>query len=136
MRTIILKTASSYLLPVLLVFSVFILLRGHYLPGGGFVGGLIAAMAYLLHAFANGLSDTRSLLKYHPGFLMPLGLALAFVSGLAPLLVDLPFMTGLWYPGEIPVLGHIGSALFFDIGVYLVVVGSTLTIIFTIADTI
>jgi len=136
MRTIILKTASSYLLPVLLLFSVFILLRGHYLPGGGFVGGLIAAMAYLLHAFANGLSDTRSLLKYHPGFLMPLGLALAFVSGLAPLLVDLPFMTGLWYPGEIPVLGHIGSALFFDIGVYLVVVGSTLTIIFTIADTI
>jgi multicomponent Na+:H+ antiporter subunit B len=136
MRTIILKAASSYLLPVLLVFSVFILLRGHYLPGGGFVGGLIAAMAYLLHAFANGLSDTRSLLKYHPGFLMPLGLALAFVSGLAPLLVDLPFMTGLWYPGEIPVLGHIGSALFFDIGVYLVVVGSTLTIIFTIADTI
>lgn len=136
MRTIILKTASSYLLPVLLVFSVFILLRGHYLPGGGFVGGLIAAMAYLLHAFANGLSDTRSLLKYHPGFLMPLGLALAFVSGLAPLFVDLPFMTGLWYPGEIPVLGHIGSALFFDIGVYLVVVGSTLTIIFTIADTI
>jgi multicomponent Na+:H+ antiporter subunit B len=136
MRTIILKTASSYLLPVLLLFSVFILLRGHYLPGGGFVGGLIAAMAYLLHAFANGLSDTRSLLKYHPGFLMPLGLALAFVSGLAPLFVDLPFMTGLWYPGEIPVLGHIGSALFFDIGVYLVVVGSTLTIIFTIADTI
>jgi multicomponent Na+:H+ antiporter subunit B len=136
MRTIILKTASSYLLPVLLLFSVFILLRGHYLPGGGFVGGLIAAMAYLLHAFANGLSDTRSLLKYHPGFLMPLGLALAFVSGLAPLFVDLPFMTGLWYPGEIPVLGYIGSALFFDIGVYLVVVGSTLTIIFTIADTI
>jgi multicomponent Na+:H+ antiporter subunit B len=45
-------------------------------------------------------------------------------------------MTGLWYPGEIPVLGYIGSALFFDIGVYLVVVGSTLTIIFTIADTI
>ncbi|REG94433.1 Na+/H+ antiporter subunit B [Algoriphagus antarcticus] len=136
MRTIILKTASSYLLPVLLIFSVFILLRGHYLPGGGFVGGLIASMAYVLHAFANGLSDTKNLLRFHPGFLMPIGLALAFVSGMAPLFLDLPFMTGLWYPGEIPVLGSIGSALFFDIGVYLVVVGVTLTIIFTIVDTI
>ncbi len=136
MKTIILKTASTYLLPVLLLFSVFILLRGHYLPGGGFVGGLIASIAYVLHAFAHGLSNTKNLLKFHPGFFMPIGLALAFVSGMAPLLFDLPFMTGLWYPGEIPVLGTIGSALFFDIGVYLVVVGVTLTIIFTIADTI
>ncbi len=134
MRTIILKTASSYLLPVLLIFSVFILLRGHYLPGGGFVGGLIASMAYVLHAFANGLSDTKNLLRFHPGFLMPVGLALAFVSGLVPMFFDLPFMTGLWYPESIPVLGAIGSTLFFDIGVYLVVVGVTLTIIFTIVD--
>ena len=136
MRTIILKTASSYLLPVLLLFSIFILLRGHYLPGGGFVGGLIASIAFVLHAFSNGLSNTKTLLKFHPGFLMPLGLALAFISGMAPLLFDLPFMTGLWYPEVFPVLGSIGSALFFDIGVYLVVIGVTLTIIFTIADTI
>jgi multicomponent Na+:H+ antiporter subunit B len=134
MRTIILKTASSYLLPVLLMFSVFILLRGHYLPGGGFVGGLIASMAYVLHAFANGLSDTKNLLRIHPGLLMPIGLLLAFLSGLAPMFFELPFMTGLWYPEAIPVLGAIGSTLFFDIGVYLVVVGVTLTIIFTIVD--
>ena len=50
MKTLILRTASDYLLPLLLVFSVFILLRGHYLPGGGFVGGLIAAIAFVLHA--------------------------------------------------------------------------------------
>lgn len=136
MRTIILKTASAYLLPVLLLFSIFILLRGHYLPGGGFVGGLIASIAYVLHAFSNGLSNTKNLLKFHPGFLMPLGLGLAFLSGMAPLLFGLPFMTGLWYPEALPVLGAIGSALFFDIGVYLVVIGVTLTIIFTIADTI
>jgi multicomponent Na+:H+ antiporter subunit B len=135
MKTIILKTASSYLLPVLLIFSVFILLRGHYLPGGGFVGGLMASIAFILHAFANGLSDTKNLLRFHPGFLMPIGLALAFVSGLAPMFFGLPFMTGLWYPDAIPVLGAIGSTLFFDIGVYLVVVGVTLTIIFTIVDT-
>jgi multicomponent Na+:H+ antiporter subunit B len=135
MKTLILKTASDYLLPVLLVFSVFILLRGHYLPGGGFVGGLIAAIAFVLHAFANGLDKSKELLRIHPGFLMPVGLALAFVSGIAPVLFfDQPFMTGLWYPESVPVIGSIGSALFFDIGVYLVVVGVTLTIIFSISE--
>jgi multicomponent Na+:H+ antiporter subunit B len=67
MKTIILKTASGYLLPLLLLFAVFILLRGHYEPGGGFVGGLVAAVAFVLHAFANGLKETRKFLKIHPG---------------------------------------------------------------------
>ncbi|MUP44784.1 Na+/H+ antiporter subunit B [Gramella sp. BOM4] len=133
--TIILKTASNYLLPVLLVFSVFILLRGHYLPGGGFVGGLIAAIAFILHAFANGLPNTKELLVIHPGFLIPVGLSISFLSGLAPVLfTDMPFMTGLWSHDPVAILGYVGSALFFDIGVYLVVVGVTLTIIFTISE--
>ena len=122
------------MLPLLLVFSVFILLRGHYLPGGGFVGGLIASIAFVLHAFANSLENTKNLIRIHPGFLMPTGLGLAFLSGVAPLLGGKPFMTGVWYPHHVPVLGSLGSALFFDIGVYLVVVGVTLTIIFTISE--
>lgn len=135
MRTIILKTASNYLLPVLLVFSIFILLRGHYLPGGGFVGGLIASIAFVLHSFANGLGNTKDLIKIHPGYLMPTGLALSFSSGLAPILgAGKSFMTGLWMHDPLPVIGTIGSALFFDMGVYLVVVGVTLTIIFTISE--
>ncbi len=135
MRTIILNTASNYLLPILLLFSVFILLRGHYEPGGGFVGGLIAAIAFVLHAFANGLKNTKRLLKFHPGFLMPLGLAVSFLSGLLPLLINSQaFMTGLWLEQPIPVIGAVGTALFFDIGVYLVVLGVALTIIFTISE--
>lgn len=134
MKTLILRTASNYLLPVLLVFSIFILLRGHYLPGGGFVGGLIAAIAFVLHAFANGLDNTKGLLRFHPGFLMPFGLGLALISGMAPVLVGEAFMTGLWFPEPFPVIGNVGSALFFDIGVYLVVIGVTLTIIFTISE--
>lgn len=135
MKTIILRTASNYLLPILLVFSIFILLRGHYLPGGGFVGGLIAAVAFVLHAFANGLENTKTLLKIHPGFLMPVGLAIAFFSGLFPIIFDgSPFMTGIWYPEKLPVIGSIGTALFFDIGVYFVVIGVTLTILFTISE--
>lgn len=136
MKTIIFKTASGYLLPILLLFSVFILLRGHYLPGGGFVGGLIASIAYVLHSFANGLEKTKGIIKFHPGFLMPIGLSLAVASGFAPLLEGLPFMTGLWSHDPIPVIGLIGSALFFDIGVYLVVVGVVLTIIFTISESL
>jgi multicomponent Na+:H+ antiporter subunit B len=124
MRTIILQTAARYLLPLLLLFSVFILLRGHYLPGGGFVGGLIASIEY-----------TRKFLKYHPGGLIPVGLFISLMSGFAPMLSGRPFMTGLWYKDPLPVIGSIGSALFFDIGVYFVVIGITLTILFTIAET-
>jgi multicomponent Na+:H+ antiporter subunit B len=135
MKTLILKTASDILLPVLLLFSVFILFRGHYLPGGGFVGGLIAAIAFVLHAFAYGLKNTRKIIKIHPGFLMPLGLLISFGSAIAPLIAsDLPIMTGLWVSGDFPVIGKIGSALFFDTGVYFVVFGVSLTIIFTISE--
>ena len=123
------------MLPLLLVFSVFILLRGHYLPGGGFVGGLIASIAFVLHAFANGLTKTKELIRFHPGFLMPAGLGLAFLSGMVPMIFKgEPFLTGVWYPEYIPVIGSLGSALFFDIGVYLVVIGVSLTIIFTISE--
>lgn len=136
MRSLILKTASSYLLPLLLVFSVFILLRGHYHPGGGFVGGLVASIAFVLHGFANGLHNSRSFLKYHPGVLIPFGLALALISGILPMFIGEPFMTGLWLQNPIPVIGLVGTATFFDIGVFLVVIGVTLTILFTISENI
>ncbi|HLV40878.1 MAG TPA: Na+/H+ antiporter subunit B [Brumimicrobium sp.] len=137
MKSLILNTVSKILLPLLIMFSVFVLLRGHYLPGGGFVGGLIAAIAFILYAFANGLTETRKLLRIHPGFLIPSGLLIATLSALAPMvLTGEPLMTGLWYDQEIPVLGMIGSALFFDAGVYFVVVGVCLTIIFTISESV
>jgi multicomponent Na+:H+ antiporter subunit B len=134
MKSLILKTASEYLLPLLLLFSVFILMRGHYEPGGGFVGGLIASIALVLHFFANGEEKTRKFLHIHPGIFIPIGLTLSLVSGFLPILIGSPFMTGLWIPDPFPVIGMVGTALFFDIGVYFVVVGVTLTIIFTIAE--
>jgi multicomponent Na+:H+ antiporter subunit B len=135
MNSIILRTASNFLLPLLLLFSVFVLLRGHYLPGGGFIGGLVAAIAFVLHAFAHGLKNTRFLLRLHPGYLLPIGLSMAFVSGALPMaLYDLPFLTGLWLEDPLPVIGLVGTALFFDTGVYFVVIGASLTIIFTITE--
>jgi multicomponent Na+:H+ antiporter subunit B len=136
MKIILLKTAANYLLPLLLLFSVFILLRGHYEPGGGFVGGLIASIAFILHSLANGLENTKALLKYSPFYFIPFGLSIAILSGLAPMLIGEPFMTVLWFDNPLPVIGLVGSALFFDIGVYLVVIGVTLTILFTISENV
>ena len=136
MKSVILETAARYLLPLLLLFSVFILLTGHYLPGGGFVGGLLAAIALVLHSFAYGLDHTRSFIRIHPGLLIPIGLLFALFSALSPLLVGKPIMTGLWMSQKIPVIGSLGTPLFFDIGVFLVVVGVALTVLFTIAEEI
>lgn len=136
MKQLIFKTATNFLLPLLLLFSIFILLRGHYLPGGGFVGGIIAAIAFVLHAFAFGLRNTRKLLRISPMKLMPIGLALAVFSSILPFFQGLPIMTGLWLSDPLPVIGLLGSALLFDLGVYLVVLGVALTIIFTISESV
>ncbi|HEY8387419.1 MAG TPA: Na+/H+ antiporter subunit B [Parasegetibacter sp.] len=133
MRSIILQTASKYLLPILLLFSIFLLLRGHYYPGGGFVGGLVASIAFVLHSFAYGTDATMKILRYKPLSLLPIGLLISAASMALPMLFDLPVMTGIWYQQPLPVIGMIGSALFFDLGVYLVVVGVVLTILFTIS---
>ncbi|WP_373523404.1 Na+/H+ antiporter subunit B [Aquiflexum sp.] len=136
MKSLIFKTASNYLLPLLLMFSIFILLRGHYLPGGGFVGGLMAALAFMLYSFAFGLKETRNIIKLNPRYLMPIGLAIAILAAISPFVIGLPVMTGLWFDEPLIMVGIVGSALFFDIGVYLIVIGSTLTIMFSISETI
>lgn len=133
MKSTILQTATRYLLPILLLFSVFLLLRGHYYPGGGFVGGLVASIAFVLHSFAYGTEDAMKLLSYKPISLIPIGLGLATLSMFLPVFFGWPVMTGLWWQEPIPVIGMIGTALFFDIGIYLLVIGVVLTILFTIA---
>lgn len=134
MTTLILRTAAVYLMPLLLLFSVFILLRGHYLPGGGFVGGLIASIALVVYGYANGINQIKMFLRFHPGALIPTGVTLSLLSGTLPLFFSRPFMTGLWLEGTYPIIGQVGTALIFDIGVYFVVVGTALTIIFSIAE--
>jgi multicomponent Na+:H+ antiporter subunit B len=109
-------------------------LRGHYLPGGGFVGGLIASVAFVLHAFANGLRTTQKLLIYHPGILIPVGLSVSLLSGFVSMFLGKPFMKGVWMAKPVPVIGSVGTPLIFDVGVYFVVIGVTLTILFTISE--
>lgn len=134
--TIILKTATNYMLPLLIIFSLFVLIRGHYLSGGGFVGGLIASIAFVLHSFAYNTQRTISLFRFRPMFLIPAGLSLSLFSGLLPTLISKPFMTSVWFMESVDVIGAFGSALLFDVGVYLVVVGVVLTILFTISESV
>lgn len=135
MRSTILQTATRYLLPILLLFSIFLLLRGHYDPGGGFVGGLIASIAFVLHSFSNGTEATMRLLGRKPLSLIPIGLGMSAFSVVLPMFYGLPPMTGLWVQEKFPLIGLIGTSLLFDMGVYLVVVGVVLTILFTISLT-
>ena len=134
MKLMILSIAARYLLPLLLLLSVFSLSRGHNDPGGGFVGGLIAAAALVLYALANGVRETREVLRISPRNLIGIGLLTTVVSGLIPMFLGKPFMTGLWSWLSIPIFGKIGSPLLFDIGVYLTVAGVTLLIILSLAE--
>ena len=135
MSSLILSTATRYLLPLLLLFSIFLLLRGHNDPGGGFVGGLVAAAALALYGLAFGPVEARRLLKVEPRRLIGIGLLLALSSGLvAVLFLGRPFMTGVWSTIELPALGKPGTPLLFDLGVYLVVVGVTLTILVALSE--
>jgi multicomponent Na+:H+ antiporter subunit B len=134
MNSVILATVSRLLTGLLLVFSVFLLLRGHNLPGGGFAGGLVAASAFVLHALANGFESARGLLVFSPRHIMGAGLVVAIVSGLAGMLAGRPFLTGLWDQTPLPVVGKLGTPLFFDVGVYLAVLGVTCLIVFSLGE--
>jgi multicomponent Na+:H+ antiporter subunit B len=134
MQSIILKTATRYLMPLMLLFSVFIWLRGHNEPGGGFVGGLIAAASFALYSIAFGTPAARDLLRVDPRALMGTGLLMAVVSGLIPLFANELFLKGLWLKQEIPVVHKLGTPVLFDTGVYLTVIGISLLIIFELSD--
>mgnify|MGYP001811695190 FL=1 len=136
MRGLILPTATTYLMPVLLLFSLFLLLRGHNEPGGGFAGGLVAAAAFVLLSVASGVSVARRALQVDPRSLIGWGLLLMLAAGvIAPLLFGEPFLTSYWW--TIPVGDYdvsVGTPLLFDIGVYLAVAGTILLIVFSLEE--
>lgn len=136
MNSLILQTATRYLIDLLLLFSIFLLLRGHNEPGGGFVGGLAAAAAFVLYTLAFDVSSARKLLRIDPHMLIGVGLLIAIVSGLVGLVLGDAFLTGEWFKWN--VLNafelELGTPLFFDIGVYLVVLGVTLLIVFSLFE--
>jgi multicomponent Na+:H+ antiporter subunit B len=136
MRGLILPTATTYLMPVLLLFSLFLLLRGHNEPGGGFAGGLVAASAFVLLSVASGVSVARRALQVDPRSLIGVGLLLMLAAGvIAPIFFGEPYLTSYWWTipfGEYDV--SVGTPLLFDIGVYLAVAGTILLIVFSLEE--
>jgi multicomponent K+:H+ antiporter subunit A len=127
----IMASLTRLLLPLALLTSAFILLRGHNLPGGGFIAGLVTAVALIMQYLANGVAWTHERLSanFHP--LIGWGLGLALATGLASWAFDHPFLTSTFGHLHWPVVGEfeLASAMAFDLGVYLVVVGATLLIL-------
>ncbi|HCM42476.1 MAG TPA: Na+/H+ antiporter subunit B [Candidatus Omnitrophica bacterium] len=122
--------------PVFLVFSIFLLLRGHNAPGGGFVGGLVAASAFVLQMIAFDSAEARRHLRFEPHAFLGLGLLCALSSGVWAFFQAKPFLTGLWIKVQVPVFGvlKLGTPALFDLGVYFVVLGGVMFIFLPLKD--
>ena len=128
---VVMASFSRLLLPLALLVAVFVLLRGHNLPGGGFIAGLITAIALITQYLANGIAWTGSRMsaRLHP--MIGIGLLIATATGLASWVFDHPFLTSTFTYLHWPLVGkfEVASAMLFDLGVFMVVVGVTLVIL-------
>ena len=136
MNSLILRVAARYLHPLLLLYSVFLLLTGHNDPGGGFTGGLVAATSFALYTIAFGVAGARRAMRIRPLRLAGLGVLTALGSGLIGLALQQPFLTGLWVETPFPIWGSLlmGTPVLFDLGVYLTVLGVSTNLLFAFSE--
>ncbi len=134
------RITSSWILALALVVSLYIFLRGHNLPGGGFIAGLITSLALVIQYIALGQDQAERLLKAKSGRLyeiwIGIGLVIAGLSGIGAWLWGRPFLTSAHIYVSPPILGemHLASAAIFDLGVYITVVGATMLMISVLGD--
>lgn len=131
----IFASATRILFFLINVFAVYITLRGHNLPGGGFIGGLIAAISLILLRLAIGLPEVLRIIRIDPVHVGASGLVLAAGTASAPMLFGNAFLEHFdVHLHHVPLVGelHLGTPLLFDLGVFLVVVGVTTKIIFVL----
>lgn len=137
---LMLRITASWILPIALVISLYIFLRGHNLPGGGFIAGLITAMALIIQYIALGQDQTEQMLKAKSGRLYEIwigvGLSIAGLTGLAAWFWGRPFLTSAHIYVNPPIIGemHLASAALFDVGVYVTVVGAVMLMISVLGD--
>ena len=137
MKSHLLLIASRFLSWPFFILSLWILYRGHNLPGGGFIGGLVGASGFLFYDLSGYGRPEKGLFALKPFSFLTVGLATAVLSGLPGLLAGKGFLAGFWLPGfTMPVLGavHLGTPLVFDVGVYLTVIGFILLLAGTLAE--
>src|SRR5690625_1621455 len=133
---IILRSTTSLISFILLGFAIYLLFAGHNSPGGGFVGGLTTSAAFLLMYISFEQSTIDNILSINFINLVQIGLIIALVTGLVSLLFNKPILTRTYAPFNLPLFGEfeLATAMLFDLGVYLTVLGTTMTIILTISS--
>lgn len=134
-RSYIFTAVVRFLFFLVNVFALYLLLRGHNRPGGGFIAGLATAVSLILLSLAIGLEQLHRVLRVDPVRLAAAGLAMATLTGLIPLLLERAFLEHFHaHLSDVPLVGdlNVGTPLLFDIGVYLIVVGVAGKIIFTL----
>ncbi len=134
MKTLILATLLRLLTPLFISFALYMFFRGHDKPGGGFIAGLIASIPFMLHAMVFGYERTRQVFRIKPTMLAALGLFMALLSGFFAVLKGEPYLTSTWVSQPLPLVGKIGTPIFFDFGVLLVVFGVVLQITFLLTE--
>ena len=124
---LILQTFTRLMMPLMIMVAVYIFLRGHNLPGGGFIAGLIASVALIVMYLSNGIEWTQKRLSVDMHLVIGFGLLIAISTGLVAMGLGYPFLTSAFSHIHWPVIGEfeIASAIAFDLGVFLVVVGAT-----------
>jgi multicomponent Na+:H+ antiporter subunit B len=134
---LILQTATKVVVFIIIMFSLHLFFSGHYTPGGGFIGGLMTSGAIVLLLLAFDLKTVVNFLPFDYIKVAATGLLIALLTGMGSFFYNVPFLTHTFSYVELPVLGEtaLATATLFDLGVYLVVVGITMTIIQTIGET-
>ncbi|THA24013.1 Na+/H+ antiporter subunit A [Streptomyces sp. RKND-216] len=135
-RSVLLEVVTRLLFLSIIVFSLFLLFSGHYRPGGGFSGGLVAGQALILRYLVVGRADLGLALPVRPGVVAGGGLVVAAVTGLLPTAVGAPMLTSALVSAHLPVLGAVkfSTSVFFDVGVYLLVVGVALELLSAVGE--
>lgn len=135
MNSVILRSATRLLIALIMLLAVFLTLRGHNMPGGGFIGGLVAAIAFALYTVAFGVKAAKYALRFSPKVFIGIGLSLAVSSGFVAAIIGAPFLTGVWatlYLGGEEL--KLGTPLLFDLGVFFVVAGIALMMLFALEE--
>ena len=135
MGSFILRVATRLFVGLILVFAVYLLFRGHNAPGGGFAAALVAGTGFALFAIAEGPAAVRRAVRTDPRVLVACGMLMAVASGLLALAAERTYLTGLWWSAQIGDGGvSAGTPLLFDGGVFLVVLGTILTLVLQLEE--
>lgn len=128
MNSVILQIASRYLRVLLLFFAVLALLRGHNMPGGGFIGGLLAGLSIIYTSLAYNVKKVKEQLRIPPEVYISIGLVLILISVFIGVVSGKSIMKGVWVSLNLPLVEtlKLGTPLLFDTGVFMAVIGVTM----------